>query len=196
MKKVKRSDNAATEDDLKYLSEYRDNLQSEITEKEKDYHTAITYITAGALGLFLTINEKFFKVAEAHYTWLLFMSLGALLLTMLLFLIASIIDIKADETLRDLADEMLTENKYDDNLLLTEWKWWTHKARLIYYFRFLFLMIGISMEVFFISLNLGKITDLKEHSNNTVTKVEAFRSSDAFHAIIETTNQKIFLLNQ
>jgi len=142
-------------EDVKILSAYRDRLQSDIADKEKDYNTTVTYITAGALALFLSINEKVFHVQAARNQWLLFASLVCLLTTIILHVLANIIDIKADKILLNKADDMVKKENYDELELTTQWRKSLKTAETVYYLRFSLMVLGIVFEAFFITLNLN-----------------------------------------
>ena len=49
---------------LDLLREYRNSVENDIIEDEKTNNTTTTYIAAGALGVILTINEKFFHISN------------------------------------------------------------------------------------------------------------------------------------
>jgi hypothetical protein len=136
------------------LSTYRDSLQEDITAKEKEYHTTITYISVGALAFFLTLNDKFFKIEPAHGKGWLFASLGLLLLSVVLYIPANMVDIRADWALMDKVDELIVEGKEDDDLLLAIWRKWMRWSRLIYNARLIFMLTGVALEVIFVTCNL------------------------------------------
>ncbi|MBS1663426.1 MAG: hypothetical protein JST68_20455 [Bacteroidetes bacterium] len=147
------------QEDIKILRDYRDTLQKDIGEKEKEYNTTVTYITGGALALFLTINEKFFNISQAHYKWMLFASLLCLLLCMLMHVLANIIDVTGDKELLNKTDAMIEKQEYDDVSLTTEWKKWLRRYETIYYTRFGLMILGVVLEAFFITLNLNAAKD-------------------------------------
>lgn len=143
------------EENANPLSAYRDSLQSDITDKEKEYHTTITYISAGALAFFLTVNEKFFQIETAHVRWLLFVSLCCLLLSVLLYVAANMVDVTADKKLMDKVDSMIVNPKLKDDLLQT-WKIWLKRSQYIYYGRLILMVLGILFEGFFVMQNLNQ----------------------------------------
>ncbi|TDX02027.1 DUF1772 domain-containing protein [Dinghuibacter silviterrae] len=137
------------------LSGYRDTLQKDITDKEKEYHTTITYISAGALAFFLTLNDKFFKIQSAHGEWLMFASLGCLLLSIILYVPANMVDISTDRTLMDEVDRQIGEDMDDDDALLKIWRKSMRWSQLIYTARLIAMVVGVVLEAIFVSCNLS-----------------------------------------
>lgn len=140
--------------DIEGLKKYRDTICSDIVEHEKEYHKIITYVAAGALGLFLTINEKVFNLRTAKYPGLLMISISFLFLALILFIVNTIMEIRTNERLRDKADEMIDKNFYDKEALRTEWLTGIRPSRLVTYGRFVLLVLGIAAEVIFIVKNM------------------------------------------
>lgn len=135
------------------LRRYGDTLRQTILDDEKEYHTTITYIAAGALALFLTINDKFFDIMKSTGFCLFLISLFFLFLTLFLYLINAISDIRSNEKLRDITDEII-EGRNDRDRLDAEWKRQIKKSRFLTYSRFVMLMIGILAEIIFIVINM------------------------------------------
>lgn len=140
--------------ELEKLSSYRSSLISQILADEKEYHTTITYIAAGALALFLTINESFFSVSTGSYPFAFIASLIFLFITLALYIVNIVSDIRAHESLRDAADEMLAKKEYDKPSLLNKWNGLIGQSRWLTYTRMVTLFIGIFLEVLFIAANL------------------------------------------
>lgn len=143
-----------TDDSLKNLEEYRDTLVSDIIADEKDYHTTVTYLAAGALGLFLTINDKFFHLDTSKGLWLFITSVTLLFTTLLLFVVNTVSDIRSKEKLRDASDDMIEKGKYDSAKLEKNWEKTVRISRAITYWRLATLITGIAAEVIFILLNM------------------------------------------
>jgi hypothetical protein len=178
---------------LEKLTAYRDGLKDGISDGEKDYQTTITYLAVGALAFFLTINEKFFHLTTTRYQCLLWLSLGALLLTLFLLLVCTILDIRGNEAIRDLADKMLDNKAYNKDELTREWAKWMQRTRLWYYTRFALLLGGITMEVLFVCLNLQIGTDQPKSENISAITIEIQGTSNSMHIKVDTSNKRTIL---
>ena len=142
------------DDSLESLEKYRDQLGDDMIRDEKDYHTTITYLAGGALGLFLTINDKFFHLNESRGFLLFVASVSLLFSTLVLFIVNIIIDIRSKEKLRDSSDKMIQKRKYNEEELEKIWKETVRSSRKITYWRLGTLITGIAAEVIFIVLNM------------------------------------------
>lgn len=142
------------DDSLESLETYRDQLGDDMIQDEKDYHTTITYLAGGALGLFLTINDKFFHLDESRFFFLFVISVSLLFATLILFVVNTIIDIRSKEKLRDSSDKMIQKKKYNDAELEKIWKGTVRSSRRITYWRLVTLITGIAAEVIFILSNM------------------------------------------
>ena len=180
---------AALAEDLKKLGAYRDSVVQTILSDEKEYHTTVTYIAAGALALFLTINEKFFHLLTSKSFWLFEASVAFLFITLLLYVINIINDIGAHEKLRDSADEMLANKKYEKPILLIIWQRLIRKSRNLTYWRFATLLIGILLELAFILINMRATAPVKEDARIEIS----IPVSDSSSVLIDSskTNTKI-----
>ena len=174
------------EKSLEKLWKYRDSLEELIATSEKDYHTTITYIAAGGLAFFLTINDKFFEILKGSGYILFITSIALLFVTILLYIINIVVDIKASEKLRELTDSMITERKHNKEKLgaLRHRSWKT--SRRLTYMRFWSLGIGIFLELMFIVINLKGGDHAKEE-----TKIEVSIPQGISRVSVDTLQQEI-----
>lgn len=142
------------DDSLVSLETYRNQLGDDMIQDEKDYHTTVTYLAAGALGLFLTINDKFFHLDESKGLWLFITSVTLLFTTLLLFVVNTVCDIRSKEKLRDVSDDMIENEKYEPAKLERIWEKAIRISRAITYWRLATLITGIAAEVIFILSNM------------------------------------------
>src|ERR1700733_9503362 len=105
------------------LIKYRDSLTETKKDRETDFHTIITYIAAGALGLFVTINEKFINLSSSTHKYLLLISISSLILTFALTLIINLLNAHFAQYLISEVDRLLenTEFKNADSILEKKW---------------------------------------------------------------------------
>ena len=189
--------NSIKEDDqeIEKLKEYRKSVVDQILIDEKEYHTSITYIAAGALALFLTINEKIFNIIESRQLWTFIASLSFLFITLVLYIFNIVSDIAAHETLRDSADQMLKNKSYDKPKLLKEWEKLIGKSRWLTYCRMFTLALGIFLEVWFIVANMNS----KKDANQNESKIEIIlppKNSSKIMLDTSGSNIKIHFINK
>ena len=152
------------------LKTYRGKLEEQKKEREADFHSIITYISAGALGLFLTVNEKFIELSTAVHKWLMIISITFLFLTFGFVLLINYLNSKFNSNLIDTIDEIITGKKQDTDLQ----KQWKDKSKIVNNLTSVIiscLLIGVLSEVIFLSFNLFK-TETKKEQNNKNIKVE------------------------
>ena len=139
------------EDEIK---DYRKQLEKDFTDKDLEIETTLSYISVGALGFFITINDKFLKLETANFKFILILSLISLFLSFALILYRKSRTSHNDLKLMVLADEMKPDSEVDDDELLKLWKE-SHeellRIRTIIYFC---LGIGIGLQVLFLILNI------------------------------------------
>ena len=182
----------ANDKSIEYLRTYRESLVEDILEDEKDYHTTITYIAAGALGLFLTINEKFFHLNESKHLGLFIISIVLLFGTLILFIINNIDDIRSKEKLRDVADKMIDNNEYDADDLENTWKRSIRRSRLLTYLRLVALVGGIATEVIFILSNMNLGVPVNDVKKEPVISIQLPATKDSVRITIDTSQSKVF----
>jgi len=187
-----------TEDakDLIKLKKYRDDVEGYILEGEKNYNTTITYVAAGALGLFLTINEKFFHLLQGQGSIYLFLSIICLILSILLYISNTILEYRISDELRTEADTMLQNKKYDRKKLTDKWQKYFNKSRWWSHLRFVLLILGIIFEIIFILPNLFGNKSEKDNQPNTIKiEIQDFKGNisvqfDSIHNKISIQNKK------
>lgn len=173
--------------DYERLDKYRQDLEGDISENKKEYNTIITYLAAGAMGLFLTINEKFFHLIESRHFWLFVLSLIFLSLTLLLYLLNVVYDNDSLGKLRDKTSEKISAGKYDGKDLDAYWGNLERFSNLIMYARMVTVVLGIAFEVIFIVVNMrvGSETGKKVNEITIQYPVEAGRPK----IIVDTTGK-------
>lgn len=135
------------------IEKYRDKIDQQLKEKTSEIESNIAYIIVGALGFFLTINEKFIGLRSASFKFLLFLSIILLLVAFFLFLLNKHLTTVYDRKLIDILDKIKPEDEKDDKELLHNWEKFdkvisgTRKA--IY----LTLFLGIVFEIVFFMTN-------------------------------------------
>ena len=136
------------------LKEYRKNLEKEYSDKDLEIESSLTYITIGALGFFLTINDTFIKVLEAKYKSLLVISLIFLFIAFVLLLIRKSKTINYDFEMMTFIDQMNPGNESQDNELLNLWDRGAKVLHLMMTLTYISLSVGIGLQVLFLLLNL------------------------------------------
>ncbi len=138
---------------LEEINSYRKLLETEYTAKDVEIETSLSYISVGALGFFLTINEKFIVLKEAHFRVLLIISLVLLFSSFILVLYRKSKNSEQDLKMMQEVDK-LQPNSNDDAKLLEFWNKCHGELcrirRLIYFC----LGTGIGVQVLFLLLNV------------------------------------------
>ena len=145
------------------LKDYRKTVADDYTKKDTEIETSLTYISAAALGFFITINEKFVELETARYHILLAVSLFFLFLTFVLILIRKSKTVSFDHELMTYIDSMEANNESQDSGLLKLWKKGTRLLECLMNFTYVSLSLGIGLQVLFLVLNL--INKWYEHIN-------------------------------
>lgn len=140
-----------TENELK---DYRKILEKEYSTKDLEIETTLSYITIGALGFFLTINDKFLKLEDAKFTYLLIISLTCLFLSFILILIRKSRTIKHDFDMMTFIDTMQPESESQDLKLLELWDKSHKELTLIRTLTYIGLSIGIGLQILYLVLNI------------------------------------------
>lgn len=140
-----------TKEDLK---DYRRILEKDYSNKDLEIETTLTYITIGALGFFLTINDKFLKLVTADYKFLLIISLSLLFAAFIMILVRKSKTIKYDYDLMTFLDGMEPNSENQDQKLLSMWDKTHMNLTLIQTIIYLGLVLGIGLQVLFMILNI------------------------------------------
>ena len=138
------------EDEIK---DYRKQLEKDFTDKDLEIETTLSYISVGALGFFITINDKFLKLETANFKFILMLSLISLFLSFALILYRKSRTSHNDLKLMVLADEMKPDSEVDDYELLKLWKESHEELLRIRNIIYFCLGIGIGLQVLFLILN-------------------------------------------
>jgi len=178
------------------IDKYREDLEGDIIDTTKDYNTIVTYLAAGSLGLFLTINEKFFHLIESRFFWIFVASVTLLFTTLILYLINVAYDTTVQRTLRNKTNEKIKRGDYDTDDLDSYWKKVDTFSKRMMYFRMCTVIAGIAAEIIFIIVNMdaGKI----EENKKPEIKIEMPSVKDSTKIIIDTSKGSIQIkfLNQ
>jgi hypothetical protein len=167
------------------LRQDRVKEDDQATATLKDYHTTVTYLGAGALGFFLTINEKFFPLGDGRYFYLFIISLSLLFLSLLLYVFSVLLDYYGSSRLRDMMDddiqgidfETATQAQIDaaERKLDAQWEKIELKSRILMLSRLTLVILGIGAEVVFMALNFS-LTIKKDNPGTIQIQIPAHRA--------------------
>jgi hypothetical protein len=135
------------------IKDYRKLLEKEYMDKDLEIETSVSYLSLGALGFFITINDKLLKLKTSECKIILILSLIFLFLSFVALLFRKSRTRRCDEKLMELIDNMESDSIQDDSKILSMWnehhKKLSNIMTLIYYF----LGIGIGLQILFLFLN-------------------------------------------
>ena len=140
-----------TQDELK---DYRKILEKEYSDKDLEIETSLSYITIGALGFFITINDKFFEIQDAKFTVILILSLTLIFISFVLILIRKSKTIRHDFDMMTFLDKMEPNSESQDKELLNLWDKSHKSLTLIRTFIYISLSTGIGLQIIFLILNI------------------------------------------
>lgn len=136
------------------LKEYRKILEKEYSDKDLEIETTLSYITIGALGFFITINDKFLKIQDAKFTVFLILSLTLIFISFVLILIRKSKTIHYDFAMMTFIDKMDSDSESQDKELLNLWDDSHKTLTLIRTFTCISLATGIGLQIIFLVLNI------------------------------------------
>ena len=136
------------------IKDYRKILEKEYIDKDLEIETTLSYISIGALGFFLTINEKFLKIQTANNKCVLVLSLISLFIAFTLILYRKYRTSHHDLKLMKHIDNMEHNSEESDKQLLKLWEISHRELSNIRIFVYISLTIGIGLQVLFLLLNL------------------------------------------
>ena len=136
------------------IKDYRKILEKEFVDKDLEIETTLSYISVGALGFFITINEKFLKIQSANFKLILILSLFFLFLAFILILYRKSRTSHQDLILMEFIDKMKPNSETQDNQLLELWDKSHKELNNIRKFIYFSLGIGIGLQVIFLMLNV------------------------------------------
>lgn len=136
------------------IKTYREKIDIQLKEKESEIENSITYISVGALGFFITINEKFFKIDKTTCSFLLYLSLSLLLFSFIVILIKKYKTTSYDRKIIDFLDKMPEKDKEQDKKLLKLWKSSEYNLKLFKIISYSSLGLGITFQLIFFFLNI------------------------------------------
>ena len=155
-----------TDHDRTLMEKYFDDLQKDASDADKTLQTSVTYGAAGALGLFLTINEKFFHLRDAKATYLMFLSIGLLLLTFAAIMIYSLLNSAFDNEMVGVVKGILARKK-DYHEMDPKYAKREKVLLMVRNAALVALITGVCCEVFFIFVNF-------DNHKNLVVKLSTF----------------------
>lgn len=138
------------------VNEYRRVVESEYSKKDNEIETTTSYLSAGLLGFFITVNERFISLNES--TCKILFVLGMLLLSasFISILVRKYCDQRADIRLLDHISEMRGDGDLEmENKLYQIWKTGSNRSELILRYSFIFLALGVVTSVAFVLINLN-----------------------------------------
>lgn len=136
------------------ITEYRKVVEKDFSDKDLEIETTLSYITIGALGFFITINDKFIQLQTAKCRLILIISLALIFISFALLLYRKSITTASDLKLLDYVTNMKTDSVEDDAKLLNLWDE-SHKClERIKNWVYVSLGIGIGLQVLFLTINI------------------------------------------
>jgi len=136
------------------INEYRKALEKEYLDKDIEMETSLSYISIGALGFFITINEKFIKIQIANYKVILILSLLFLFLSFVLILYRKSRTSYYDLKLMNLLDIMKPNSETDNKKMYCLWNQCYHELSFIRILIYICLAAGVGLQILFLFLNL------------------------------------------
>lgn len=137
------------------ISSYREQINQEIGEKAKDLDSNVFLVIAGALGFFLTINEKFIGLREAQLKPALFLSLISLGVSLSMFIYDKYFVTDCEKEILNFLD---TKMKPHDPALQKQLlgMWEDNERKLVRHKKWIFgsLILGIAAQMVFFLFNL------------------------------------------
>lgn len=136
------------------VKDYRTILEKEYMDKDTEIDSSISYISAGALGLVLSINDKFISIKTAEFKGFLIASLILLLAALVLMIVRKMITSKHDLKMLDYLTEIKdgADEKQETQLL----KLYTdcdNQLSITRFIAIISLLTGIAFEVTFFIIN-------------------------------------------
>ena len=142
---------AMTKEEVK---DYRGILEKEYMDKDTEIDSSISYISAGALGLVLSINDKFITIKTADFKLLLIASLILLLLALILIIYRKMKTSSHDVKMLDYLTEIKEgANAEQEEILLNLYSECDSQLKRIRVSAIISLLTGIGFEVTFFIIN-------------------------------------------
>jgi hypothetical protein len=172
---------------LERLEKSREKLQEQQIARENDFHNIITYITAGALGLFVTINEKFIDLQNSTGKWLVITSILFLIITFVLVLAINYVNSRYNSDVVDVIDSILQNHTptsqnidlVEENKLMTIWSKKNQSLQKRTIWILITLTIGVVTEIIFLSINIMKSE--KKTNEKTTILINSTEKSDSIY---------------
>lgn len=142
----------------------RDSIQRMIEKSGDDFERNLTYISAGSLGLSLTFIEKIVKIEDSNYRLCLILGWIFLALTLFVNLISHLISRNLGEKSNEDLDKIIVGSEdYESKMdMINKIKRRNKLINWINYATMALLIVGISLIIIFISLNvMNKTSEVK-----------------------------------
>lgn len=165
------------------ISSYREQINKEIGEKAKDLDSNVFLVIAGALGFFLTINEKFIGLREAQLKPFLFLSLISLGISLSVFIYDKYFVTDCEKEILDFLDKKM--RPHDPALqqqLLDMWE--ENERKLVRNKKWIFgsLICGIAAQMIFFLYNLMLAPPQTQNPPQTL-RIEIVNSDTTAHPV-------------
>jgi hypothetical protein len=137
------------------ISSYREQINKEIGEKSQDLDSNVFLVIAGALGFFLTINEKFIGLREARLKPVLFLSLTSLCVSLTMFIYDKYFVADCEKEILNFLDTKMKPNDIAlQKQLLGMWE--DNERKLVRNKKWIFgsLIFGIAAQMVFFLYNV------------------------------------------
>lgn len=165
------------------INKHRDEISLQLKEKVSEIESNISLIIIGALGFFLTVNEKFIGLKDASLLWLCFLSVALLLVSFFIYLYNKHLTTKFDREIIDFIDDkMKPDNKEANTTLYNMWQkgdTTLERNKTVIYWT---LSLGILFQVIFFIYNVLYIKKNKSQPD-----------SQKLEIIIKDSTNKIIL---
>jgi len=140
-----------TRDEIK---DYRKILEKEYMDKDIEIDSVLSYVTIGALGFFITINDKFIKFQVAQCKVILIISLILLFISFALILLRKIRTNHHDTKMMFFVDQMQPDKQEQDDELFNLWTKTNSELTMIRNGAIYSLGLGVILQIIFLLLNL------------------------------------------
>ncbi len=136
------------------ITEYRKIIDKDFSDRDLEIETTLSYISIGALGFFITINDKFIELQTAKYRVILIVSLTLIFLAFALVLYRKSKTTSNDLKLLDFIASMKSNSKKDDAELFALWKENHNCLEKIKNCVYVSLGMGVGLQVLFLTFNI------------------------------------------
>ena len=146
------------------IAQYRNAIENTIIEKDSQLGSYIYLIIIGALGLFMTANEKFIGIRQANHKCLMFLSIACLIIAFFVFLWEKhLTQWHARKILNYIDNKLIPDQSESAEKMLKVWKKCDKKLIKVRNSLYILVFLGVLLELIFFLANLlaPQISDKK-----------------------------------